>query len=98
MYVEDVDGEEIENPVSIKEQAGSTVHFLDMKILQSTPGISQIKMYDERDHMGTLEDYRKYPHKLDCLVVVSMPPSIANYVDLQLDVQKLNFSKMQQQN
>ena len=31
VYVEDVDGEEIENPVSIvKEQAGSSVHFLDI--------------------------------------------------------------------
>ena len=33
-----------------------------MDILYSTPGVSQIKMYDKRDHMGTLEDYRKYPH------------------------------------
>ena len=64
MYVEDVDGEEIENPVVdiVKEQAGSSVHFLDMEILQSTPGVSQIKIYDKRDHMGTLEDYRRYPH------------------------------------
>ena len=63
VYVEDVDGEEIENLVSIvKEQAGSTVHFLDMEISQSTPGDSPIKMYDKRDHMGTLENYRKYPH------------------------------------
>ena len=62
VYVEDVDREEIENPVSIvKEPAGSTVHFLDMEILQSTPGVSQIKMYDKRDQMGTVEDYRKYP-------------------------------------
>ena len=39
VYVEDVDGEEIENLVStVKEQVG-TVHFLDMEILQSTPGV-----------------------------------------------------------
>ena len=58
VYVEDVfDGEAIENPVSIvKEPAGSTIHFLDMDILQSTPGVSQIKMYDKREHMGTVED------------------------------------------
>ena len=62
-YVEDIDREEVENPVSIiKEQARSIVHFLDLEILQSTPGVSQIKIYDKRDHMGTLEDIRKYPH------------------------------------
>ena len=62
MYVKDVDGEERENPLSIvKEQAGSSVHFLDMEILQSTHGVSQIKVHDKRDDVGTLEDYRKYP-------------------------------------
>ena len=63
VYVEDVDGGEIENPVSIvKEQAGSSLHFLEMEILQSTPGASQINVYDKQDDMGTLEDYRKCPH------------------------------------
>ena len=33
-----------------------------MEILQSMPGVSQIKMYDKRDHMRTLVDDRKYPH------------------------------------
>ena len=33
VYVEDVDGKEVENHVSIvEEQAGGTVHFLDMEI------------------------------------------------------------------
>ena len=27
-----------------------------MEILQSTPGVSQIRMYDERDHIGTHRD------------------------------------------
>ena len=63
VYVEDVDGEEIKDPVSIvKEQERSSVHFRDMEIFQSTPGVSQIKMYDKRDNMGMLEDYRNYPH------------------------------------
>ena len=63
LYVKDVNGEEIDNPISIiKEQTGDTVHFLDMEILQSIPGVSQIKMYDKRDHMETLENYRRYPH------------------------------------
>ena len=35
-FIEDADGEEIENPISIvKEQSGETVHFLDMEIVQS---------------------------------------------------------------
>ena len=43
-------GEQVANPVSItKEQRGPTAHFLDMEIFQSTPEVSQIRMYDERD-------------------------------------------------
>ena len=61
--IEDTDGEEIENLISIvKEQSGETVHFLDMDIVQSEPGVSQIRMYDKRDHMATLAEYRRYPH------------------------------------
>ena len=62
-FIQDADGEEIENPISIiKEQSGETVHFLDMEIVQSKPGVSQIRMYDKRDHMETLAEYRRYPH------------------------------------
>ena len=47
-FIEDADGEEIENPISIvKEQSRETVHFLDMEIVQSKPGVSQIIMYDK---------------------------------------------------
>ena len=62
LFIEDADGE-IENPICIvKEQSGETVHFLDMKIVQSKPGVSLIRMYDERDHMATLlAEYRRYP-------------------------------------
>ena len=61
-YIENVDGEEIENPASIiKQQDGSTVHFLDMEMLRRTSGVSQINMYDKRDHMGTLGDCPKCP-------------------------------------
>ena len=38
------------------------MHFLDMEIVQSKPGVSQISMYDKRDHMATLAEYRRYPH------------------------------------
>ena len=66
MYPEhtlDDEGEQVANPVFItKEQRGQTVHFLDMEILQSTPGVSQIRMYDKRDHMETLKQYRRYRH------------------------------------
>ena len=63
-YILDDEGEQVANPVvSItKEQRGQTVHFLDMEILQSTPGVSQIRMYDKRDDMETLEQNRRYPH------------------------------------
>ena len=61
-FIEDADGEE-ENPISIvKEQSGETAHFLDMKIVQSKLGVPQIRMYDKRDHMATLAEYRRYPH------------------------------------
>ena len=47
-FTEDADCEEIENPISIvKEQSRETVHFLDMEIVQSKPGVSQIRMYDK---------------------------------------------------
>ena len=63
LFIGDADGEEIENPISIvKEQSGETLHFLDMEIVQSKPGVSQIRMYDKRDHMATLAEYRRYPH------------------------------------
>ena len=62
-HILDDEGEQVANPVSItKEQRGQTVHFLDMEVLQSTPGVSQIRMYDERDHIATLKQYRRYPH------------------------------------
>ena len=58
--IEDADGEEIENLISIvKEQSGEIVHFLDMEIVQSKPGVPQIRMYDKRDHMATLAEYRR---------------------------------------
>ena len=62
-FIEDADGEKIENPISIvKEQSGETVHFLDMEIVQSKPGVSQIIMYDKLDHMSTSAESRRYPH------------------------------------
>ena len=80
------EGEQVANPVSItKEQRGQTVHFLDMEILRSTPGVSQSRMHDKRDHMETLKQYRRYPHilKHDYQKSVCMRPSTANFVDLQ---------------
>ena len=80
-FIEDADGEEIENPISIiKEQSGETVHFLDMEIVQSKPGVSQIRMYDKRDHMETLAEYRRYPHvetrlSQSCICLLYTSPS-----------------------
>ena len=62
-FMEDADGEEMQNPTSIVlKEPGETVHFLDMEIVQSKPGVSQIRMYDQRDHKATLAEYRRYPH------------------------------------
>ena len=62
-FIEDADGEEMENPLSVvKEQSGETVRFLDMEIVPSKPGVSQIRMCDRRDHIAKLAEYRRYPH------------------------------------
>ena len=31
-------------------------------IVQSKPGVSQVRMYDKQDHMATLAEYRRYHH------------------------------------
>ena len=50
-FIEDADVEEIENPTSIvKEQSGETVHFLDMEIVQSKPGVSNQNVRQTRPH------------------------------------------------
>ena len=50
-FIEDADGEEIENPISIvKEQSGETAHFLDMEIVQSEPGVSNQDVRQTRPH------------------------------------------------
>ena len=78
-FTEDADREEMENPISIvKERSGETVHFLDMEIVQSKPGVSQIRMYDKRDHMATFAEYRRYPHvearlSQSCIRYTSLP-------------------------
>ena len=95
-FMEDADGEEIENPISIvKEQSGETVHFLDMEIVRSKPGVSQIRMYDKRDHMAKLAEYRRYPHvetrlSQSCIYMLNF---IANSVALQQDVRRSYISK-----
>ena len=93
--LKDADGEETENPVSIaKEQSGETVHFLDVEIVQSKPGVSQIRMYDKRDHVATLAEYRRYPHvEPDCHRAVYKLHFIANFVGLQQDVRRSYISK-----
>ena len=62
-HILDDEGEQVAHPVSItEEQRVQTVHFLNVEILQSTPGVSQIRVYDKRDHIETLKQYRGYPH------------------------------------
>ena len=36
--------------------------FLNMETLQSMPGVSPIRVYDKRDHIEALQQYRRYPH------------------------------------
>ena len=95
LLVEGADGEEIEHPISIvKVQSGEAVHFLDMEIVQIKPGVSQIRMYDKRDHMATLAEYRRYPHVETRLSqsYIHMLHFIANFVGLQ-DVRRSYISK-----
>lgn len=62
-HVRDAEGNQVPSPISItKEQAGDTVHFLDMRFLQPKPGTTEIQMYDKREHMESLKDYRRFPH------------------------------------
>ena len=60
----DFDGNVRPSPVSIvQDQQGPNVHFLDnMQIMQLSPGICDVKMYDKRDSMPALASYRKFPH------------------------------------
>ena len=57
-HVRDANGHQVPSPISIKtEQAGGTVHFLDMRFLQPKPGTTEIQMYDVREHMESLKDF-----------------------------------------
>ena len=51
------------SPISIvQDQEGSSVHFLDMQIIQLLPGICDVKMYDKQDSIPAVATYRKLPH------------------------------------
>ena len=51
-HIPDDEGEQVANPASItKKERGQTAHFLDLEILQSTPGVSQTRVYEKRDDM-----------------------------------------------
>ena len=61
----DFDGNVRPSPISIvQDQQGPSVHFLDMQIMQMSPGSCDVKMYDKRDRdsMPALASYRKFPH------------------------------------
>ena len=59
----DFNGNVRPSPISIvQDQQGPSVHFLDMQIMQLSPGICDVKMYDKRDSMPALASYRKFPH------------------------------------
>ena len=44
------------------EQHGLSVHFLDLEVVQGTDGVTHLVMYDKRDGMVTLANYRRFPH------------------------------------
>ena len=46
----------------LREQVGCSAHFLDMKIIQDGIRGIQVQMYDKRDAMPSLQNYRKFPH------------------------------------
>lgn len=45
-----------------REQMGTSVHFLDMMLVQDGNSGTHVKMYDKRDEMTSLRSYRRYPH------------------------------------
>ncbi len=58
-----LDGELIPNTIELTcEQQGESVHFLDMEIVQDSSRTTHIRMYDKRDSMPTLVNYRRFPH------------------------------------
>lgn len=62
-HVLDGNGNQIASPISIiREQTGHAVHFLDMQFEQNVPGVTEVQMYDKRDHMESLKNYRRFPH------------------------------------
>lgn len=85
--VYDLDGKLVPTSIDITcEQRGSGVHFLDMEVVQDGSGTTHLKMYDKRDAMATLANYRRFPHsETKCLVNVSIQCYIANCADLRLD-------------
>ena len=53
----DFDVNVLPSPISIVlliDQQGPSVHFLDMQIIQLSPGICDVKMYDKRVSMPAL--------------------------------------------
>ena len=61
--VREFDGSVRPSPISIvRGQVRPSIHFLDMEIVQSIPGVCEVKMYDKRDNMPTLASYRRFPH------------------------------------
>ena len=55
--------QEISYLVSITiEQKRQTVYFLDEEIVQSTPGVSQIRIFGKCDHIETMKQCCRYPH------------------------------------
>ena len=59
----DFDGNVRPSPISIvQDRQGPNVHYLaNMQIMHLSPGICNVKMYDERDSMPALASYRNFP-------------------------------------
>lgn len=57
-------GQLVDNKIQFtQEQVGPPARFVDMDIVQDTPGgVSDILMYDKREHMESFSTYRTFPH------------------------------------
>jgi hypothetical protein len=61
--VRDADGSEVCNPMHLNlEREGKQVHYLDLDITVTNNGLFHTKVYNKRDHLQALHDYRNFAH------------------------------------
>ena len=61
--VRDADGSKVRNPMQLNlEREGKHIHYLDLDITVLNNGIFHTTLYNKRDHLEALHDYREFAH------------------------------------